>query len=161
MKKEFLEAGKIVNTHGIKGEVKIQPWADSPEFLLLPEHLYIEKKPLAITSSKIHKGMLIAKFSGIDDINEAMRLKNKIVYVNRNEIELEDGHFFIQDIIGSVVVTDSGTELGKLVNVMETPGHNIYEVRGEQEYLIPAVPEFIKSVDAENMRIVVSLIEGM
>jgi len=161
MKKEFLEAGKIVNTHGIKGEVKIQPWADTPEFLLEPQHIYIEKKPVKILSGRVHKGMLIAVLEGVEDINAAMSLKNKLVYINRDEIKLEDGEFFIQDIIGASVVTEDGAEVGKLSDVLELPGGNVYEVRGEREILIPAVPEFVLEVDIPNMRIVVRLIEGM
>lgn len=161
MNKEFLEAGKIVNTHGVKGEIKIQPWANSPEFLLEPEHIYINKKPCKILSARVHKGMLIAELEGISDINDAMKLKNSVVYIRRDDVELDEGEFFIQDIIGSSVFSESGDELGLLDDVMELPGGNVYVVKGEREILIPAVPEFIISTDAKGKKIVVRLIEGM
>ena len=79
MKHRYLEAGKIVNTHGIAGEVKIMPWADDPDFLLNFKTLYLDGKPIHIRSARVHKNAVLMKLDGVDDINEAMRLKNKVV----------------------------------------------------------------------------------
>lgn len=161
MKKEFLEAGKIINTHGIKGEVKIEPWADSADFLRGFKRIYIDGAEVKILSSRVHKNFLIAQLDGTDSVEEAMKLKNKVIFINRADAKLPRGEWFIQDIIGASVVDESGTELGKLAEVLDMPAGNIYAVRGEREILIPAVPEFILNTDVENGVVTVRLIEGM
>ena len=98
---------------------------------------------------------------GVEDVNAAMRFKGKRVYIDRNDAPLEPGRFFIQDIIGADVVTESGEAVGKLADVIDAPAGMIYIVRGEAEHLIPAVDEFILNTDADNGVITVRLIEGM
>ena len=161
MKKEFLEAGKIVNTHGVRGEVKIQPWADSAEFLRGFHTLYLDGAPVRVLRSRVHKNMLIAALEGVDTVDAAMVLKNKILSIRREDARLPEGHFFLQDILGALVVDEAGTELGVLADVLDTPRHQVYVVRGEREILIPAVPAFILRTDTEAGRITVRLIEGM
>lgn len=158
---KYLEAGVIANTHGINGEVKIQPWADSAEFLKEFRYLYIDEKPYELLSGKIHKGFLIAQFKGIVGVNDAMTLKNKIVSIDRNDAKLPKGSFFIQDLIGATVLDEDGKELGKLADVLERPASNVYVVTGEREILIPAVPQFIIKTDVNAGLITVRLIEGM
>lgn len=160
-KKQYIEAGRIVNTHGIAGEVKIEVWLDSPQFMKRFKTLYSGDDKLSVTSSRVHKGFLIAKLDGVDDVNAAMVLKGTDVYIDRRDAHLPKGTFFVSDIIGAEVIDEAGSSVGKLVDVMETPASNIYVVKGEQEHLIPAVPEFILSTDAENGVIKVHLIEGM
>ena len=161
MKKQFLEAGKIVNTHGVRGEVRIQPWADSPEFLSGFKRLYIDGEARRLISCRVHKECVIAKFEGLNDINEAMRLKNKIVYINRDDAKRPEGHHFISDTYGISVYDESGALLGTVSDVMTLPANDVYVVKGEREILIPAVPEFVKELDLENERMTVKLIEGM
>ena len=158
---KYLEAGIICNTHGIKGEVKIQPWADSAEFLKKFKYLYIDGKPYELISGKVHKQCLIAELKGVSGVNEAMTLKNKIVSIDRSEAKLPIGAFFIQDIIGASVVDESGKELGKLSDVLELPAGNVYVVMGEREILIPAVPQFIINTDVSAGLVTVRLIDGM
>ena len=161
-KKEFIEAGRIVNTHGVMGEVKIEVWLDSAKFFKSFKTVYLAKgEALKVLSTKTHKGFIIAKVEGVDDINAAMRLKGKDVFIRREDAALPRGAFFLQDIIGATVVEEDGREVGKLVEIMERPASNIYVVKGETEHLIPAVPEFIMSTDAEAGVITVRLIEGM
>lgn len=160
-KKQYIEAGRIVNTHGIAGEVKIEVWLDSPQFMKRFKTLYSDDDKLSVTSSRVHKDFLIAKLEGVDDVNAAMALKGTDVYIDRRDAHLPKGTFFVSDIIGAEVIDEAGSSVGKLVDVMETPASNIYVVKGEQEHLIPAVPEFILSTDAENGVIKVHLIEGM
>lgn len=160
-KKKYLEAGQIVNTHGVRGEIKIMPWADSPEFLLKFKTLYIGQRGFRVQSSRVHKNMVLAKMEGIDDVNDAMSLKNKTVCIDRDDVKLPRGHFFISDIIGAEVIDENGDRIGVLADVMEMPAQNIYVVRGEREIMIPAVDEFILNTDIENGRITVRLIEGM
>ena len=161
MKTEFLESGRIVNTHGIRGEVRIQPWADSPEFLLRFKTFYIDGAPVRVRAARVHKGCVIALFDGVEDVNAAMGLKNKTLCIDRADARLPKGSFFLADILGARVVTEDGAELGALADTLDLPGQRVYVVRGEREHLIPAVPEFILHTDADAGVITVRLIEGM
>ncbi len=160
-KKQYIEAGRIVNTHGVAGEVKIEVWLDSPQFLKSFKRCFIDRREVKLLSARVHKGFLIAKLENVEDVNAAMALKGRTVFIDRADARLPKGAFFLQDIIGADVVDESGNEIGKLTDVMETPASNVYVVKGEREHLIPAVPEFILSTDAENGIITVHLIEGM
>ena len=162
MKKQFLEAGKILNTHGIRGEVKIQPWANGPDFLCGFKRVYIDEKPLALKHPRPHKQFVLAALEGIEDVNQAMRLKNKLIYINRDDVQLEPGEFFLQDIIGAKALDgDTDRVLGTLTDVLELPAGRVYVISGEKEHLVPAVPEFVleTNVDAGYLRL--RLIEGM
>lgn len=160
-KQAFIDAGRIINTHGVVGEVKIEVWLDSPAFMKKFKRLYIGGREAALLSAREHKGFLLAKLEGVDDVNAAMALKGKTVQINRADARLPKGAFFIQDIIGASVVDESGAEIGRLCEVLETPAHRVYVVRGDKEHLIPAIPEFVMSTDAEAGIIRVRLIEGM
>lgn len=161
-KNAFIEAGRIVNTHGVQGEVKIEVWLDSPKFFKSFKRLYTAGgQELKVLSARTHKDFVIAKLEGVEDVNAAMALKNKVLSIRRSDAALPHGAFFLQDILGAKVVDEDGHEIGVLQDVMETPASNIYVVRGETEHLIPAVPEFIKKTDAEAGIITVHLIEGM
>jgi len=161
-KKALIEAGRIVNTHGVQGEVKIEVWLDSPQFMKSFRRLVLDSgEELKVLGARAHKGFLIARLEGVEDVNAAMRLKGKTVSVRREDAALPKGAFFLQDIIGARVVDEGGKEIGTLTEVMETPASNIYVVKGETEHLIPAVPEFIKKTDADAGLITVRLIEGM
>ena len=161
MKERFIEAGEIVNTHGVRGEVKIMPWTDTPEFLRAIKTLYVDEKPLRVLSSRIHKGAVLALLEGVEDVNAAMRLKGLRVFIDREDARLPEGRFFIQDIMGARVVTDSGEDLGTLAEVIDAPAGMVYVVRGKDEHLIPAVDEFVLKTDADAGVITVRLIEGM
>jgi 16S rRNA processing protein RimM len=158
---KYLEGGVIVTTHGIKGEVMIQPWVDSAEFLKKFKNLYINEKPYKLLSGRVHKNFLLAELEGVSDVNAAMVLKGKMVFIDRDEAKLPKGAFFLRDIIGASVVDESGLELGKLTDVLELPAGNVYEVKGEREILIPAVPQFILNTDVNAGIITVRLIDGM
>ncbi len=158
---KYIEAGKIINTHGVRGEVKIQPWTNDAEFLKQFDCLYIDEVPHKLLSKKIHKQCLIALFQGVEDINDAMLLKNKTVFFDRTQAKLAPGEYFYRDILGAAVVDENGVKLGELADIMELPAGNVYVVKGEREILIPAVPEFILSTDAKAGLITVHLIDGM
>ena len=160
MRQKFLEAGEIVNTHGIKGEVKILPWCDGPEFLKAFKTLYIDGKSYKVEASRVHKTMLLCKLQGIDDVSVAQTYKGKTVKIDRDSAPIAEGRVFIADLIGLPVFAE-GDEIGKLTDVIDVPRGQVYEVKGEGDHLIPAVPEFILSVDADEGIIVVRLIEGM
>jgi len=162
MKQRYLEAGKIVNTFGVRGEVKIEPWADSPDFLQDFETLYIDGEPRKLLSGRAHNKMFIALLEGVPDLNAAMALKNRIVCIDRNDVHLPEGSYFLADIVGAAVVDEDGRSIGTLTEVLELPAGNVFVVRGEDgEHTIPAVPEFIRNVDVDNGVVRVHLIEGM
>ena len=160
-KQSFIDAGKIVNTHGVRGEVRVEVWLDSPQMLRRCGRVFLGGEEKKILSAREHKGFLIAQLEGVADVNAAQALKNRVVQIARADAKLPRGAFFLQDIIGASVVDESGAEVGKLTEVMETPAQRVYVVKGETEHLIPAVPAFILDTDAEAGVITVRLIEGM
>lgn len=161
MKGRLLEAGRVTGPHGVKGEVKIMPWADSARFLLDFKVFYIDEEPRFVIKSRVSKNFLIAAFEGIEDVNGAMPLKNKTVCIDRGDARLPEGRFFLCDIIGADVVTETGDNLGKITEVSVLPGGNVYVVSGKREILIPAAPEFIMNTDIESGIVTVRLIDGM
>ena len=160
-KEPYLEAGKIINTFGVRGEVKLDPWCDSAEFLKPLKTLYIDGAPRTVASSRVHQGMLIVRFADVEDVNGAMLLKNKIAYFARGDVRLPKGRHFIADLLGASVVDEQGAEIGRLTEVLDLPASQVYVVQGETEHTIPAVPEFILDIDADKKLIRVHLIEGM
>ena len=163
MKQRFLEAGQIVNTHGIRGEVKIVPWCDSPEFLCGFDTLYIDEAPIRLRAARPHKGNVLAALEGVDTVEGAMALKGKTVHIDRADVTLPEGRHFLADLIGlRVVDADSGAELGVLTEVLTPPAHQVYLVKGPQgERLIPAGEEFIVETNVDGGYLRVRLIEGM
>ncbi len=163
MQKNFLEAGEIVNTHGIKGEVKIVPWCDTPQFLCDFDTLYLDGKPVAVERARAYKGNVIVKLAGVNDINAAMCLKNHIVSIDRADVELPEGRHFIADLIGlEVRDAATGAVLGTITDVLTPPANDVYVVSSQdREYMIPAVEEFLAETNIEEGYIRVRLIEGM
>ena len=160
-KSQLIEAGRVINTHGIAGEVKIEVWLDSPSFMKGFKRFFIDENEYSVLSSRIQKKFLIVKLKDIADVNSAILLKNKTVYINRHDVKLPKGSFFLCDIIGSDVYDEAGNQIGVLTEIIENPAQMIYVVNGEREHLIPAVDEFILKTDVQNRIISVHLIDGM
>lgn len=161
MTKQYLESGKIINTHGISGEVKIEPWCDTPEFLKKFKRLYIDGSCYNVLKSRVQKDFVYIYFEGIDSLDKAIAFKNKIVSIDRNDCRLPKGQYFIQDLIGLKAISDTGEELGTISEIMERPSGKIYVIKGEREILVPGVPEFVLDTDIEAGIIRFHLIEGM
>ena len=161
MKKQYLEAGRIVNTHGVRGEVKIEPWADEAAFLTRFRRFYIDGAQVKVRSCRVHKTMCIAALEGVDDVNAAMALKGRVISINRDDARLPAGTVFLQDILGARVVDETGRELGVLAEVLPAPAASVYVVKGEREILIPDVPAFILDKNADEGVVTVRLIDGM
>lgn len=161
--KQYLETGKIVNTHALAGAVKIMPWSDEPAFLKGLPRVYIDGKEYRVQSASIQKGFVLMKLEGIDNVEAAMRLRDRIVYVNRDDVQLPEGRYFVQDIIGMTVHDLRGDrDIGTLQDVLNLPAGDVYAVKnGAAEYLIPANPVFVKNIDAETGVITVETIKGM
>ncbi len=165
MKKQYLEAGKIVTSHGIRGEVKIMPYTDVPELLCEFDRLFIgkEHREINIERSRVFKNTVIAKLEGIDTPEAAEKLRNKILYMHRDDLELDDDTYFIQDLIGMEVRdADSGQVYGRLDDVMQTGANDVYVIKGEdKEYLVPAIADVIVSTDLENDVMTIRPLEGL
>ena len=163
MKQEFIRVGRIVNAHGIRGEVRVQPRRVSPALLTRCKTFYIDGQPITPTANHVHKELVLLKLPGVDDMNAALALKGQDLYIRRADAHLPQGVYFDDELLGlSVYEADSGALLGELVSVDAYPAHKVYTVRGSEEYLIPAVPEvFIRSVDLDANRMEVRILEGM
>ncbi|MCM1227884.1 MAG: ribosome maturation factor RimM [Clostridium sp.] len=163
--KNMLESGKIVNTHGIKGEIKVVPWCDYPEFLCEFDTIYIgkEKTPYTVDSARVHKNTVLIRLSGINTPEAANALRNKIVYIDRNEIELEEGAYFIQDIIGLTVKNaDTGRIYGEIKDVLQTGANDVYEIKnGDKTYLVPAIEDVVIETDIDNSIMLIRPLEGL
>lgn len=150
--KQYLEIGKIVNVHGLRGDVKVVPWCDDPEFLCEFDTLYLGKeyKPMEVTAARLQKNNVLLHLKGVETVEEAEKLRNQVLYMDRDEVELEEGVYFIQDLMGLVVLdADSGESYGKLTDVLQTGANDVYEVRDEtgKTVLIPAIPDVVLETD--------------
>jgi 16S rRNA processing protein RimM len=158
MKLQFIEAGEIVTTHGVKGEVKVMPWVDGPEILCEFDRCRIAGKEYEIVSCRIQKSCNLVKLSGVDTMEAAQAMRGKVIELYREDID--DEVIFAAELIGVEVYAD-GTLLGKITDVLDYPGNSVYVVTGEHEYMIPAVKQFILSTDLETNTMQVKIIEGM
>ena len=161
MQKQFLEAGEIVGTHGIQGEVKILPWADGPEFLLNFDTYYIKKQPRRVLFSRVHKTCVLARLEGIDTPEQAVLLRGQVISIDRADASLPEGSVFIADLIGCKVLDEDGQELGVLRDVLTLPANDVYVVKGARQYMIPAVKEFVRETNVAEGYVRVRVIEGM
>ena len=161
-RREYLEAGRIVGTHGVHGEVRVEPWCDEPSFLLGFSAWQVDGRDWAILRSRVHKHLVLAKMEGLDDVPAAQAMRDKIISIRRADVELPTGRFFIQDILGFAVLDDaSGMAAGILTDIWQGV-QDIYVVDGlDGRRLVPNVPEFIRHVDFEQECIRVAFIEGM
>ncbi len=162
--KDYLEVGQIVNTHGLRGDVKVMPWCDYPEVFHELAYVLIDGEEFDIEKSRIHKNMVILKLKGIDDINDAERYRNKTLTVPREELgELPEGTYYICDLLGCIVETVEGRHLGKVCDIIKTGSNDVYVVEDDnkKQVLIPVIDDVVKSVDLENRSILVQPLKGL
>lgn len=157
MKKAYIDAGQIVTTHGIRGEVKVLPWLDSPEMLCEFDRCRIDGKEYKIEACRVQKTCNLVKLQGIDTMETAQKMREKVIQLYREDID--EDVIFGDDLIGVEVFAD-GKKIGEITEVLDYPGNSVYVV-GKMEYMIPAVKEFIISTDLEKNEMQVRLIEGM
>ena len=170
MNEKYLEAGKIVSTHGIKGEVKLLPWADSPEFLLKFKTFYLAETgngrsmsapaALAVEQSRVQKTCVLIKFRGIDTVEDAAKLRDRVISIARDDPRIPAGTVFQADLIG-MPVHANGTEIGKITEILTMPASDVWVVKGEKEYMIPNVKAFVPAIDLSLGCVDVNLIDGM
>ncbi len=166
MKQNFLEVGKIVGTHGVRGMVRIQAWCDTPEFFCTLKKLYLDKTGksyLEVLKSSPHGNVVIAAIKGVDSIEAAEAYRGKVLYMARDDADLEEGQYFISELIGCEVFhADSNTSLGKISDVSETGANDVWHIkRGDKEYLIPCIDEVVISVDIDNERVIIRPLKGI
>ena len=158
MKLEFVKAGEIVTTHGVKGEVKVLPWLDSPEDLCDFERCRISGKEYTIEACRVQKTCNLVKLSGVETMEAAQAMRGKVLELYREDIS--DEVIFADELKGVEVFAD-GQSIGVIKDVLDYPGNSVYVVKGEYEYMIPAVKQFILHTDVDANRMEVQLIQGM
>ena len=164
---QYLEIGKITNTHALKGELKMLYWCDDPSFLKEVEYFFLDNKGksfLNIKNSRLHKNFLILKIDGIDSIDEAQKMINKVLYINRDSINLDDGEYFQQDLLGmNVIDIDSNQDYGSIINISRAGFKDVYYIKDSngRERLIPAIGDVIKEVDLKNNKMLIRPLEGL
>ena len=164
MKKQFLEIGKIVGTHGLKGEVRIDPWCDSAAFLCRLKWLYdANGNEQPVISAKAHKNVAVVLFKDVHSIEEADRLRGKVVYMNRDDVKLPRGTYFVQDLLGlQVEDADSGKVYGIVTDVLKTGANDVYQVsRDGRDYLIPVIPSVVIERDIDGGIVKIRPMKGL
>ena len=168
MMKPYLEAAKVVSTHGVMGEVRAQCYCDDPEILCHLSMLYLDsqgKHPIGLQQGRIHKNVVILKLDGVNSLEDAQRLRGKMLYLNRKDLALEPGQYFIQDLLGSTVADAGDPEkvYGVLVDVTNTGASDIYHIKAPDGRLLlaPAIPQVVKQVDPEQEKILITPLEGL
>ena len=158
MKLQFIEAGEIVTTHGVKGEVKVLSWMDSPEVLCEFDRCRIGGVEYTMESVRIQKTCNLIKLSGVDTMEAAQAMRGKVIELYREDID--DEVIFADELKGMEVFAEDKC-IGKIMDVLDYPGNMVYVVKGEHEYMIPAVKAFVLSTNLEENKMRVRLIEGM
>lgn len=166
MLKKYLETGKIVGTHGVRGMVRVQPWCDDGEFLAEFKTLYADakgEKKLKIISAKPHGNVVIMNIDGVDSIEAAEKLRGTVIYMDRNDVELPEGRYFISDLLGLTVTdADTGETLGVLTDVTETGANDVWHItRDGKEYLVPAIADVLVSVEPEKESVIIRPLKGI
>ena len=161
---ERIEIGKIVNTHSLKGEVKVTPWCDDEGVFDTLKFVYTTDAKLQITAARPHKNSVIVKFVGIDHIDEAQKLRDKILYAEKSDLkELPTNTYYIKDLLNMNVFDANDNNLGIVVDCFPTGSNDVYVVKNEEgkQILLPAIKQVIKKIDVENKRMTVELMEGL
>ncbi len=168
MKQEYFEIGQIVNTFGIKGFVKVNPFTDDMHrFEELKSVLVVKNKEtieMHIEEVKLHKNVVLIKFKGIEDINMAEKYKGCYIKIKREDArKLPKDTYFIADLIGIKVYDDNGNLLGKVDDIYNNKVHDVYVIKNDlgKQILLPSIKEVIKQIDIDNDMIVVHLIDGL
>ena len=168
MNNNLLEVGKIANTHGLRGEVKVAVWMDYPEEFEALETVYLKTRKetlkLTVKNVRYQKNNLIVKFAEFNDINEVEQYKNCVLYADRDELgELPEGVHYIVDLIGLEVYNEEGEKLGVIADVINNGASDIYDVKreGKNNLLLPVIDEVVKEIDIEGGKVTVHVMEGL
>ncbi len=166
-KKPFLEAGKVVGTHGVRGEMRVECWCDSPAVFAKLKTIYFDEmgKDSVKITARPHKSMVLVKMNGVDTVEQAETYRGRVLYLSRKDVKLPKGQYFISDLIGLAVKDAATGEVYGEITDVTTPGvQNIYHVKmadDGREVMIPAVPEFVKAVDVDGGFVEIIPIKGL
>ena len=163
MELEFIHIGQIVNTHGIRGEIKLLPHSVDPDIIVRCKTMYIGGQAVAPRTRRVHKGCVLLTLPGVEDIDTALAYKNKDVSIRRKDVKLPKGVYFDQELLGLTARNAAtGETLGTVEEVMNYPAHKVYAIRGgKDEYLVPAVPAFIQDIDIQAGTMDIHVWEGL
>ncbi len=166
MLKEYIEAGKITGTHGIRGEMRLDAWCDSPEFLSSFKTLYLTpdgKEKWSKVTCRPHKNVAILRVPTVTTIEEAERFRGRVVYISRKDAKLPKDKYFVQDLMGiEVFDADDGSLYGKISDVSKTGANDVWHILNDKgEYLIPVIDEVVISVDIESEKILIRPMKGI
>ncbi len=165
MLKEYLEIGKVVGTHGIQGELRVECWCDSPAFISSFKELYFDKgKEKLSVKSRPHKNIALVKIKGIDTVESADLIRGKVLYMNRKDAKLPKGTYFVQDLMG-LEVRDINTDAvyGTITDVLKTGANDVYEVKDTEgkAYYVPVIPPVVKKVDPQKGFVLIEPMKGI
>ncbi|KZL94463.1 ribosome maturation factor RimM [Clostridium magnum] len=158
--KQFITVGQIINTHGIKGELKVYPLTDDMKRFRKLKKVYIDGVQKEVVWCKLQTKTVVLKIDGIDSIEDANKYREKYLEVSREDaVKLPEGAYFVTDIIGCNVIDENGAQLGKIYDVIHTPSNDVYWIKEGKELLIPVLKSIVVSVDVENKQIVIKPVE--
>lgn len=163
---DFIEIGKIVGTHGIRGELRVNPWCDSPEFFKNFSTLYFDKlgkESAKISSVRAHGNIVLLKLDEVTTVELASSLRGKTLYIKRSDAPLEEGRYFVQELIGCQVKDASTGKLyGTISDVSATGANDVWHIKNQgQEYLIPAIPDVVVSINIEDEVVEINPLRGL
>ncbi|MBR5227217.1 MAG: 16S rRNA processing protein RimM [Clostridia bacterium] len=161
---EYIEFGKIVNTHALRGEIKVYSYTDNEENILNLKKVYIDSCEFIVQGSRYLKGMFTFKLKGVDDINTAEKLVGKMIYREVTKAELNsETEFFVRDLKGLDVYDETNTLIGVLEDVFNTGANDVYQIKcvDSKTIYLPAIQQVIKSIDIKNRKMVVHIMEGL
>ena len=166
MIKEYLELGQVVSTHGLKGEVRFNPWCDTPDFVKKFKTLYFDnkgEKGIKVLSARPHGNVAILLLEGIDDVDKAKALKNTVLYMKRSDAKLSKGTWFIQELFDCTVIdVQTDKELGVICDVSETGANDVWHIKTSKgEVLIPAIKQVVVDVDVEVGIVKINVLKGL
>ncbi len=165
MKKQFLEVGKIVGTHGVRGEIRVNPWTDTHDFLTDFKTLYFnEGKESIDVKCRPHKNIVLMTVKGVDTVEKAENLRGKVLYINRDDVELPEGRNFVQDLIGCKVVDfdDKSIEYGEIKDVFKTGANDVYTVvKDGKEYLVPVIDSVVIEKNVDEGYVLIKAMKGL
>ncbi len=168
MLKAFLETGQITGTHGVRGEVRVHPWSDSPQFITKFKRLYLDDKGddyIDIERARVHGNMVIMKIKGVEDIPNAERYRNKVLFMSRKDAKIGKDAVFVQDLIGCSVFDADNGELcyGEICDVSQTGANDVWHIKGADgsQTLIPAIPDVVIKVDVADNKVIIRPLKGL
>lgn len=166
MLQKFLEVGQVVGTHGIAGEMRVQPWCDSPDFLTKFKTLYLDKNgenSVKVQSVRVHKNIALLKLPDVTSIEQAEKMRGKVLFIKREDAKLSKDNWFVQELLDCEVFdADSGEKLGVLCDVSKTGANDVWHIKNNgREYLVPSIKDVVVSVDVEVGKIEIRPIKGI